>query len=62
MLISEQEAAMLEEHLAPARAAVTPQEWQAGLAAGRALSQQDALALLHPDAAPLLHPDAGPPP
>ena len=49
MLISPQEAAMVDEHLAPARAAVTPQEWQAALAAGRALSQSEALALLRPD-------------
>jgi predicted ATPase/class 3 adenylate cyclase len=49
MLISPQEAAMVDEHLAPARAAVTPQEWQAALAAGRALSQAEALALLRPD-------------
>jgi hypothetical protein len=51
MLISPHEAAMVEEHLAPARAAVTPQEWQAELAAGRALSQAEALALLRPDVA-----------
>jgi predicted ATPase/class 3 adenylate cyclase len=52
MLVSAREAAMLEEHLAPARAAVAPQEWQAELAAGRALSQPEALALLRQDAAP----------
>jgi chemotaxis receptor (MCP) glutamine deamidase CheD len=46
MLISPQEAALVEEHLAPARAAVAPEEWQAELAAGRALSQQEALALV----------------
>jgi tetratricopeptide (TPR) repeat protein len=34
------------DHLAPARAAVAPEEWQAELAAGRALSQQEALALV----------------
>jgi len=51
MLISAQEAAMLEEFLAPARAAMTPQEWDAELAAGRALSQAEALALLRPDTA-----------
>jgi len=51
MPISPQEAATVEEHLAPARAAVTPQEWQAELAAGRALSQAEALALLRPDLA-----------
>jgi hypothetical protein len=37
---------MAEEHLAPARAAVTLQDWDAELAAGRALSQDQALALL----------------
>ena len=46
MLITESEAAMVEEFLAPVRAAVSSQEWDAGLAAGRALSQQEALALL----------------
>jgi predicted ATPase/class 3 adenylate cyclase len=46
MLISPQEAAMVEEHLAPARAAVTPRTWEAEVAAGRALTQQEALALL----------------
>jgi predicted ATPase/class 3 adenylate cyclase len=51
MLISPQEAAMMDEYLAPARAAVTPQEWQAALAAGRAFSQAEALALLRPDIA-----------
>ena len=51
MLISDQEAAMLEEYLAPARAAVTADEWQAELAAGRAVSQAEALALLRPDVA-----------
>jgi len=37
---------MLEEFLAPARATVAPEEWDAALAAGRALSQQQAAALL----------------
>jgi predicted ATPase/class 3 adenylate cyclase len=46
MLISEAEAAMLEEYLAPARDSVPPREWDAGLAAGRALSQAEALTLL----------------
>jgi tetratricopeptide (TPR) repeat protein len=46
MLITEPEATMLEEFLAPARASVTPQEWDAELAAGRALSESEALALL----------------
>jgi hypothetical protein len=46
MLITPPEAAMLEDLLAPGRAAVTAQEWDAGLAAGRALTEQEALALL----------------
>jgi predicted ATPase/class 3 adenylate cyclase len=46
MLISEPEATTLEEHLAPARATVTPAEWDAELAVGRALSRDGALALL----------------
>jgi predicted ATPase/class 3 adenylate cyclase len=46
MLISPQEAAMLEEHLAPARDTVPRQEWDVELAAGRALSQPEALGLL----------------
>jgi tetratricopeptide (TPR) repeat protein len=46
MLISPQEAAMLEDHLGPARATVPPREWEAELAAGRALSRPEALALL----------------
>ena len=37
---------MLEEFLAPARATIAPQEWDAELAAGRALSQQHAATLL----------------
>ena len=45
MLISPQEAVMVEELLAPARAALAPEEWQAELAAGRALTQQEALTL-----------------
>jgi predicted ATPase len=45
MLISPQEAAMVEELLDPARAAVAPEEWQAELAAGRALTQPEALTL-----------------
>jgi predicted ATPase/class 3 adenylate cyclase len=46
MRISGQEAALLEEFLAPARAAMTPQEWDAELAAGQALSESEAVALL----------------
>ena len=46
MRISGQEAALLEECLAPARAAMTPQEWDAELAAGQALSESEAVALL----------------
>ncbi|HTX29124.1 MAG TPA: tetratricopeptide repeat protein, partial [Streptosporangiaceae bacterium] len=37
---------MLEEFLAPARAATEPEQWDAALAAGRALTQQQAAALL----------------
>jgi tetratricopeptide (TPR) repeat protein len=37
---------MLEEFLAPARATIAPEEWDAELAAGRALSQQQAATLL----------------
>ena len=46
MPITEPEAALIDELLTPAYAAVTPQEWDAWLAAGRALSQPEALALL----------------
>src|SRR5215469_14936722 len=46
MQISEQEAAMLDELLDPARESATVQEWDAWLAAGRALPQPEALALL----------------
>ena len=38
--------AMLEEFLAPARAAIAPEQWDAALAAGRALTQQQAATLL----------------
>jgi predicted ATPase/class 3 adenylate cyclase len=46
MHISPQEAEMVEDLLAPARAVVTAREWEAGVAAGRALSREEALALL----------------
>jgi hypothetical protein len=46
MLLTEPDAAMLDEYLAPARSSVTPQEWDAELGAGRALSESDAFALL----------------
>jgi predicted ATPase len=46
MQITQPEAALLDELLAPARASVTPQEWDTEEAAGRALSQPEALALL----------------
>lgn len=46
MQISELEAAMLEQFLAPARLAVTSQAWDAEVAAGRALAQQEAVMLL----------------
>ncbi len=37
---------LLEEFLAPARAAIAPQQWEGELAAGRALSRQQAATLL----------------
>ena len=37
---------MLEEFLAPARAAIAPEQWDGELAVGRALSQQQAATLL----------------
>ncbi len=40
------EVAMAEAYLAPGRAAVSEQEWDAELAAGRLLSEKEALALL----------------
>jgi predicted ATPase/class 3 adenylate cyclase len=46
MLITPQEGALLEELLVPARATVSSQVWDAELAAGRALTEQEALALL----------------
>ena len=46
MPLSEPEAALLEEHLALARATVPPADWDAELAAGRSLSRDGALALL----------------
>jgi len=46
LLITPQEGALLEELLGPARAAVSSQVWDAELAAGRALTEQEALALL----------------
>jgi predicted ATPase/class 3 adenylate cyclase len=37
---------LLERFLAPARATIAPEEWQAELAAGRAVTQQEAVTLL----------------
>jgi hypothetical protein len=37
---------MLEEFVGPARAAIAPEQWDAELAAGRALTQQQAATLL----------------
>ncbi len=37
---------IIEEFLAPARATIAPEAWEAALAAGRALSQQQAATLL----------------
>ena len=44
--IPARDAAILELFLAPARASVPPQAWEAELAAGRALSEQQAAELL----------------
>jgi predicted ATPase/class 3 adenylate cyclase len=46
LLATELDAAVLEEHLAPARSAVTSQAWAAELDAGRALTQHEAVMLL----------------
>jgi hypothetical protein len=46
MPISRAEAAVLEQFLAPARATVTPRAWEADLAAGCSLTQQQRIALL----------------
>ncbi len=46
MLITKTDAAELERFLAPARSTVAPQAWDAGLAVGRALTEQEAVALL----------------
>jgi tetratricopeptide (TPR) repeat protein len=46
MPITTSDAALLERYLAPARAAAAPGAWQAELAAGRGLSQPQAITLL----------------
>jgi predicted ATPase/class 3 adenylate cyclase len=46
MPITKSDAALLERYLAPARAAAAPGAWQAELAAGRKLSQPQAITLL----------------
>ncbi len=46
MPISRAEAAVLEQFLVPARATVTPQAWEADLAAGCSLTQQQPIAVL----------------
>jgi hypothetical protein len=46
MEIPQPDADLLERYLAPARAQITREAWDAELAAGRALTEQDALALL----------------
>ena len=46
MPIPQANVVLLEQFLAPARAAVAPQEWQAELAAGGELTQEQAVALL----------------
>ena len=44
--IKQPDATVIERFLAPARAVIAPQEWDAELAAGRALTQQQAATLL----------------
>ena len=44
--IAPSDAALLEQFLAAARAAVAPEEWAAELAAGAALTQEQAVTLL----------------
>jgi hypothetical protein len=51
MPISERDAAVLERFLAPARASIARDTWDAGLAVGRSLTQQQAAALLTQQAA-----------
>jgi len=46
MLITQSDAATLEQFLAPARSTVASQAWDAELAAGRTLTEQEAIALL----------------
>jgi predicted ATPase/class 3 adenylate cyclase len=46
MPITAEDADLLEEHLASARASVPSQEWEAELAAGHALTQREAVTLL----------------
>ncbi|MGH3223841.1 MAG: ATP-binding protein [Streptosporangiaceae bacterium] len=46
MPITQSDAALLERYLAPARATIAPDAWEAELATGRALTQQQAVALL----------------
>jgi hypothetical protein len=48
MPASPPDAATLEHFLAPARAAAAPGEWDAALAAGRALTREQAITLLAP--------------
>jgi predicted ATPase/class 3 adenylate cyclase len=52
MPITEADAVLLEQFLAPAREAVTAPDWEADLAAGTALTQEQALALLLSISAP----------
>jgi predicted ATPase/class 3 adenylate cyclase len=52
MLLTAQEAGLLAEAVAPARASVAPDDWHAELAVGRALSVPESLALLRSFARP----------
>jgi predicted ATPase len=56
MPISEQELAMMEALVAPARSTVTAEAWDAELSAGRALGQQEATVLI----SSVLHDGPGP--
>ena len=60
MPISRRDATLLEQFLAPARATIAPEEWDTELAAGRALTQQQAITLLTSSTPRAQHPGAPP--
>ena len=53
MPISPSDALLLEQFLSRIRSAIPPEQWDADLAAGRALTQEEAVTLLLPTASPL---------